>query len=395
MFGLDYLISPNNKDAFLSDQHGKKAILIPGDEAKFANLFTWEDINHLVEFGQTENKSARLVFEKNDLGPGQFFRQSHWINTGATYVINHLQKKDPVLARFARILSAELNTSININTYISAKSKQAFDTHYDKHDVFIVQIYGIKEWSVFNPTTIDPLTPMAKPEERPPETDPYIECTLSPGDVLYIPRGHWHHALAESDNSVHLTVGPSARSPIDFLSWVINKAMWGDEKLRKNFPIADSAMFHGSRNADELDTFLASFREHMLSLLSGDDFKDLFTEFVMGMNPLAPAPNVLLPEQFLLKDNITLDTEFELPVGQKAILKHDKDNNIAFIYSRGVVVRLIGVSQETLAAVFHQDQGNITGHSIKNKCPDLKDSSITEILLNLLEEGVIQLKRDN
>ena len=114
MFGLDYLISPYEKDKFLTDQFGKKAILIPGDEDKFENLFPWEDINHLVEFGQLVNKSSRMIFEKNELHPSQFLRKSHWINEGATYVLNHLQEKDPVIDRYARILSAELNSSINI-----------------------------------------------------------------------------------------------------------------------------------------------------------------------------------------------------------------------------------------------------------------------------------------
>lgn len=392
MFGLDYLISPYEKDKFLSDQFGKKAILIPGAENKFENLFTWDDINHLVEFGQTVNSSARLVYEKNDLGPNQFPRQSHWINEGATYVINHLQTKDPVIDRYARTLSAELNTSVNINTYISAKSKQAFDTHFDKHDVFILQVYGSKKWAVFNPTIKHPLEYMEKKEE-PPESDPYIECTLSPGDVLYIPRGHWHYALA-SESTVHLTVGLDARCPVDFLSWLIKQELLSDENMRESFPLADSAMFLGSRNADELDDFAEKFKSRMLEQLNGDRFKELFTEFVMGMNRMAIAPKVKLPEQFLLKDNITLDTQFELPVGQKVILKHDNDKNIGIIYSRGVTVRLEGVSNQALSAVFHIDPNNINGRSIQDKCPDMKDESIKVLLLNLVEEGVIQLKRE-
>ena len=391
MFGLDYILSPYQKDNFLSDQFGKKAILIPGKEDKFDNLFTWDDINHLVEFGQTENRSARLVFEKNDLGPGQFPRQGHWINEGATYVINHLQRKDPVIDQFARILSAELNATININTYISAKSKQAFDTHYDRHDVFILQIYGTKEWAVFNPTTKHPLEYMNKSEE-PPETDPYIECTLSPGDMLYIPRGHWHHAMA-SESTVHLTVGQDARSPIDFMNWFLRQELLGNEKMRQSFPLADSAMFMGSRDAEELDDFLDTFKSALMERLNDENFHNLFTEFVMAINPMSRAPKVLLPDQFLLKDRITMDTVFELPVGQKVILKHDNNKNIGIIYARGVTVRLEGVSEKALSAVFHQDPNNISGNAIQSNCPEMKDESIKKLLLTLVDEGVIQLKR--
>lgn len=391
MFGLDYLISPYEKEKFLTNQFGKKAMLIPGDEDKFENLFTWDDINHLVEFGQRVNHSARLVYEKNDLGPNQFPRQSHWINEGATYVINHLQTKDPVIDRYARILSAEINTTVNINTYISAKSKQAFDTHFDRHDVFILQIYGEKKWTVFNPTLKNPLEYMSKKDD-PPVSDPYIECTLSPGDVLYIPRGHWHHALA-SESTVHLTVGLDARCPIDFLSWYLNQELLNDEKMRESFPLADNAMFMGSRSVEELDSFLDEFKSRLQDQLSGDNFKELFTEFVMSMNRMTNAPKVMLPDQFLLKDNISMETLFELPVGQKVILKHDKDKNIGIIYSRGVKVRLEGISQKALSTVFHLDPDSIRGTAIKAECPEMKDESIKLMLLNLVDEGVIQLKR--
>ena len=171
--------------------------------------------------------------------------------------------------------------------------------------------------------------------------------------------------------------------------------MWVNEKFRQNFPIADSAKFMGSRTPDELDTFLDDFRAQLLDRLSGAQFEELFTEFVMASNQMTHIPKVVLPNQFLLKDNIGMDTEFELPIGQKIILKSDGERNAGVIYSRGIKIHIEGAKQELLSAIFHQDPNSISGDSVKSKCPDLKDEAITETLLKLVEEGVIQMKRSS
>ena len=392
MFGLDYLISPYSSEAFLADYYGKKALLFKGSADKFTDLFGWEDVNYLIPYTSWNNRSALMVMDKNALDPSQFDRLGYWINKGATYVINHLQTKDPIIDDFARSLSAELNTTVNINCYISAESKQGFDTHYDRHDVFIVQTAGKKTWKVFEPTVKYPQEYMHVPKGKPPEVEPYIDSELSPGDVLYIPRGHWHHAVAK-ESTIHLTVGIDARTGIDFLRWLLNKELWENEFLRKNFPIAFSATFAGRRPQIELQTAFDQFREHLTRKINADDFFEIFKEFVMTENPMGPQVKVTFPNQILLKDRITEDTEFELPKGQKILLEYDKKTKTPTIMSRGLVIDLEGVNLDVLEVIFNEKPPRpISIRGTLDACPEAKEESVRKLLLQLVARGVIKLR---
>ena len=76
--------------------------------------------------------------------------------------------------------------------------------HYDTHDVFALQVDGIKRWEVFAPVFPDPLafqhwadvrSPNDQPTPAPaPDEPPVLEVTMAPGDCLYLPRGFVHRA---------------------------------------------------------------------------------------------------------------------------------------------------------------------------------------------------------
>ena len=394
MFGLAYLISPHKTERFLSDQFGYRALVIAGEADKFSELFGWGEINRSISYGSTYFTPDRLIMDQKDLGRSGFAQLGHWIDEGATYVINSLQNRDPVIDQFTRILSGELNQQVSVNCYISAPEKQGFETHYDAHDVFVVQLHGNKEWSIFLPTVAQPVEEMRAYVSPKPETDPYLEHRMTPGDVLYIPRGHWHHAVA-SEISVHLTVGIKACTPIDFLRWFTDQEMWADEKLRKDFPVIDSAMFLGGRDSEILLKFIDEFKADLFEKLSSESFQQHFVRFVMERNTLHALKPISLPDQFLLEESISLDTEFEVPLGQKIILQTDPEKNVAIVIARGITVELEGSDQGLLSAIFHQDPDLIQGRKIKQKLPDTEDGKIYSVLLKLLEGGVIQLKTNS
>ena len=48
---------------------------------------------------------------------------------------------------------------------------------------------------------------------------PVLDCVLEAGDLLYVPRGWWHHVLPEEGPSLHLSIGTYAPTVHDYLSW--------------------------------------------------------------------------------------------------------------------------------------------------------------------------------
>jgi Cupin superfamily protein len=64
------------------------------------------------------------------------------------------------------------------------------------------------------------------------------EFVLSPGDLLYLPRGFWHEAETEPGSvSCHLTVGVLPTTYLDLLSAALAQAAKTDLGLRKQLPL--------------------------------------------------------------------------------------------------------------------------------------------------------------
>ncbi|MEH1837976.1 MAG: cupin domain-containing protein [Nostoc sp.] len=131
--------------------------------------------------------------------------------------MDRIHKLVPEIATFASKLRHSLGCRVHVNLYCSLAKQQGFSCHYDLHEVFILQIDGQKEWQIFNDTFKYPLPIQKSDLFSPPDEQPYLNCVLKPGDILYIPRRHWHYAVALDQPSLHLTVGVHCKTGIDFL----------------------------------------------------------------------------------------------------------------------------------------------------------------------------------
>lgn len=159
---------------------------------------------------------------------------------GATLVLQGLHRTWPALIDFTRELSLTLGQPLQVNAYLTPPGNQGFATHYDTHDVFVLQVAGHKHWQVHEPVLGDPL-------ERQPwgghadevsavaEGPPALDLVLAPGDALYLPRGWLHSARAQDDSSLHLTVGVRALTRYSMVEALLDLAA-EDQRLRASLP---------------------------------------------------------------------------------------------------------------------------------------------------------------
>ncbi|MEV4755000.1 cupin domain-containing protein [Micromonospora sp. NPDC049559] len=159
---------------------------------------------------------------------------------GATLVLQGLHRNWPPLVDFARELGAALGQPLQVNAYLTPAGSQGFATHYDTHDVFVLQVAGRKHWRIHEPVLPDPL-------ERQPwggradevsavaEGPPALDVTLAPGDALYLPRGWLHSAQAQEESSLHLTVGIRAMTRYALVETLLELAAT-DRRLRASLP---------------------------------------------------------------------------------------------------------------------------------------------------------------
>lgn len=131
---------------------------------------------------------------------------------GATLVLQALHRTWEPVADLSAELGAELGHPVQANAYVTPPQSRGFDAHYDVHDVFVVQVEGVKRWLVHRPVLPDPLRDQPWTDHRSAvaeaaRTEAHIDAVLEPGDVLYLPRGWLHAARARGEVSIHLTFG--------------------------------------------------------------------------------------------------------------------------------------------------------------------------------------------
>lgn len=227
---LKSLLDPISEDEFARDYLGHKPLHIPGSSQKFKDVFTWNRLNKLLNATSIWTASKlRLVYDQTVLPPGEYCRPamdqdtgqimrpipalvSKHIERGASININEIQTLDDGLASVAASLGMAFCAHVNCNLYASRQSVQAFPSHFDTSDVYVIHISGTKQWNVYanrfdEAAYVDGYTSGSFPDEYHAQHkgDVLMQPVLTPGDFLYIPRGFYHDALASSDASLHVT----------------------------------------------------------------------------------------------------------------------------------------------------------------------------------------------
>ncbi|MFV2018235.1 cupin domain-containing protein [Micromonospora sp. LOL_023] len=159
---------------------------------------------------------------------------------GATLVLQGLHRLWPPIVDFTGELAGVLGQPLQVNAYLTPAGNQGFATHYDTHDVFVLQVQGRKRWRVHEPVLTDPLprqTWSGRADEVAAQADsaPALDTVLEPGDTLYLPRGWLHSAAAQQDASLHLTVGVRAWTRFTLVETLLDLAV-DDPRLRASLP---------------------------------------------------------------------------------------------------------------------------------------------------------------
>lgn len=168
---------------------------------------------------------------------------------GATIVLQGLHRLWPPLIDFVRNLTDELGHPVQANAYITPPDAQGFESHYDVHDVFVLQVSGEKRWTVHEPVHRHPLDSQPWTGHREAIAArigdaPVIDTVLSAGDALYLPRGWVHSARSLNTTSIHLTIGVSAMTHLDVVRAVVD-TLAADEDFRRSLPLGIDAADRG------------------------------------------------------------------------------------------------------------------------------------------------------
>jgi len=150
--------------------------------------------------------------------------------------VNHISQNVRMLTqRFEDILVGSVFT----NCYFTPASEAGFNPHFDDHDVFILQTYGVKKWRVYDSYegAIElPLSGTRSDSKHTHIPGEYKTYVLNPGDLLYLPRGVMHDAFCEEEASIHLTLGVLRPSIYDVIARLAKDVALRDVDFRKYVP---------------------------------------------------------------------------------------------------------------------------------------------------------------
>ena len=379
---LQSLIDPLSVESFVADYWAKKAVYLPANGARnFRTLFSWQELNRLLNFGRLRYPEDLRLVQLDDSTPGS--GPSDWIERcrrGATLVIHRLQQFVPELADLTAQLRTELGHRTQVNMYCSWPSFQGLNCHYDGHEVLILQVEGMKEWFVGPPILKWP-TKKGRCGDAQVTPNPYLHVTLQPGDVLYIPRGHCHHAVALNEPSIHLTVGITCRTGIDWLHWLADEFAV-DEGWRENLPLALDG------NATAITRHVAALTQRLRAALKdGDIIADAYADQHASLTS-ARQVEVSLPQQagYGVSD-YDKNSRFRKPKYGSSRVRQLSDQHCQILL-RNKRIDLDGVSPTALSDILERD--SFTLSEVAECLPELDlEADIKPLLWRLVKEGVL------
>lgn len=176
----------------------------------------------------------------------------------------------PTLARITRAIEAVFTVPADASLFWSADKARA-KVHYDDNDIIVVQLTGTKRWFVADAPS--PLGNVWKDAaEGPTLLGEHTVIELTPGDLLYVPRGT-PHTVESSGECLHATITFTPHTFRAALIAAIDRASDGDRRLRSVAPTPPGPMMGQALTmlAEQWRTphFLETAEAHRVSRMVG------------------------------------------------------------------------------------------------------------------------------
>lgn len=170
---------------------------------------------------------------------------------GATVEVPDVSDFFAPVARLAHELAVELGELPGHAVAIATPpGHDAVPMHFDRHDVFVLQLSGSKRWVVapsvaprfplhsFSPTLRggqrdgdrwQSYFPEQFPSAMPEGAETFV---LRPGSVAYVPAGHWH-ATSSEEGSVSITLGIAPPRFLELFLAALSSRLIDEPELRR------------------------------------------------------------------------------------------------------------------------------------------------------------------
>ena len=262
-FSFDEIMAPLGVERFLAEYEGKKPLHLKGSPDKFAEVMTFAKLGDILSQATIWSQSSlQLVLDKKPIPTasycaaaagrdgGQVMRPDpdkvqEYLKRGATLIANDIDHLNRGMTAFAHAMEQELGGMVQGNLYLSSRRRQGFAAHFDTHDVYAVHVEGTKTWHVYEGRAVDPIAhamfkSYGQEHHDKAKGELLMDVHMEPGDILYLPRGQYHDAIADEGGAVHIAFGVTYPIGLDVVTMLYERMMY-EPVFRANLPRPDGA----------------------------------------------------------------------------------------------------------------------------------------------------------
>ena len=275
------------KIEFYKNHFQKNYLYKPGIIKNYKNIMSMEILSKMLSIKNIwNNKNFIMMLDRKRINYSEFSKPNldatgnnlrpdpknvqKLISKGASIILNDIEIHSPELSDLANIFQLNTHGRCQGNLYFSMESHQAFGPHCDTHDVFAIHFEGEKTWNIYEKIEKNPINhPIFEysAEERIKRSGKLVnQIKMKPGDLLYIPRGQYHDALASKNGAIHIAFGLTYFKPIDLISvlwekFILNDYMRGD--------------INTNANKHELKKILSKISEQLELIINNDETSNI------------------------------------------------------------------------------------------------------------------------
>lgn len=248
---FEWLIDPIAPTTFFAEFYERKPLLVETQQrSKFGSLLSIDAIDQYLSTTTPCISDVFLVDAARELKPEDYSfpnseppgridlpRAYQLFGAGATISLSQLHERLAPLAALCRAVEKTFSSHFQTNVYLSPPHAQGFKTHFDSHDVFVLQVSGSKLWTLYDTAIALPLRGQVFDPDKHTPGLPTREFTLYAGDLFYCPRGLYHSARSTDETSLHITLGLIGKTWADVMIEAMSAACLASPTFRANLPV--------------------------------------------------------------------------------------------------------------------------------------------------------------
>jgi len=244
---LAYLIAPTTSVKFFERYYEREPLVVTREQReRFSPLLSIESLDALIAGVDLKEGSVDVTDATREIPRDSYVSEEGYVDRGviahqhrrgATIIVQQLHAWDPTLAAFCRAIESVFSCHVQTNIYLTPPNAQGFRTHYDNHDVFVLQIAGEKRWRLYNKPIDTPFRGERFESSEHAVGEVSHDFVLKAGDVAYVPRGLMHDAdTSGAETSLHVTTGLIVRTWADLMLEAVSEVALSDPAFRRALP---------------------------------------------------------------------------------------------------------------------------------------------------------------